>query len=129
MPGGRPKGSTNKRSQGILSLLKRDYDLDPILKLAELIQSEKPLVHEGEIVTDHEGKQVMVPVLDNKDMIAALGKLADKTYPALKAMDMNIGGDLPTVVINLRGVDEEVKPAPKKKPAARRSRTSKEAKT
>ena len=45
-------------------------------------------------------------------MITALSKLADKTYPALKAVDVNLGGDLPTVVINLRGVDEEQPEAP-----------------
>jgi len=106
----RPKGSTNKRSQGVLALLKKEFDLDPILKLAEVCQREKPLVIEGSIQYDSEGKEIMVPFLAPNELIAALGKLADKTYPNLKAVDVTTEGErLPVAVLNLRGLEPEQK--------------------
>ncbi len=124
----RPKGSTNRRTQGVLALLRKEFDLDPILELAQTIRKEVPLrTKDGELVPGVDGKPVMVPFLSPSEMIQALGKLADKTYPNLKAVEVSAGEGLPSVVINLRGVEEETpepkrKPAPKRKAAPRRAR-------
>ena len=45
----RPAGSMNRRSQGVLALLKREYDLDPILELAETIRRQVPMTSGGEM--------------------------------------------------------------------------------
>lgn len=124
MPGSR-KGVPNKRSQGVLALLRQEYDLDPILELAETIRREVPMVKDGEVIRDENGEPVMVPFLAPGERIQALKVLADKTYPALKAVDMNLNADLPTVVINLRGVEEDGKQLPPPK----RSRAKKAAAT
>jgi hypothetical protein len=104
----RPKGSTNKRTQGVLAVLKKEFDLDPILKLAEVCQREKPLIIDGEIQYDSEGKEITIPFLAPNELITALGKLADKTYPNLKAVDVTTEGErLPVAVLNLRGLEQK----------------------
>jgi hypothetical protein len=115
MPGSR-KGIPNKRTQGVLSLLRKDFDLDPILELAATVRREVPVVHEGEPVLDQDGNPVMRPYLAPHEMISALSKLADKCYPNLKAVEVSAGEGLPTVVLNLRGVEEEPKKRGAKKP-------------
>lgn len=117
--GGRQKGTLNKRSQGLLSMLERDYDLHPIRKLAEACVKEVPLqLDDGTPVCDENGKPIMVPWLKPQEYLTALGKLADKTVPTLKAQEIDLKTDgLPTVLVDMRGVQEE---SPKKKPAPRK---------
>ena len=108
MPGSR-KGIPNKRTQGVLALLRKEFDLDPILELAATIRKEVPLRDkDGLPVLDENGEAVKVPFLSPSEMITALGKLADKTYPNLKAIEHSGEMNLPTVVVNLRGVEEEI---------------------
>lgn len=120
MPGSR-KGIPNKRTQGVLALLRKEFDLDPILELAATIRKEVPLLDkEGEPVIGPDGEVLMRPFLNPYETIQALGKLADKTYPNLKAIEHSGEMNLPMVVVNLRGVEEEVTEPPKKKPAPKR---------
>lgn len=113
----RPRGSLNKRSQGLLKLLEDDYDLHPVRKMAETIQREVPLVIGGEIVTDTDGKPVMVPYLGDSAMVSAIGKLLDKTFPTLQAQKIEHSGDgLPLVMMDMMGLTEDTKPARKRAP-------------
>lgn len=124
--GGRQKGTLNKRSSALLTRLRQDYDLDPIEKLAETCSLSVPMTDsKGDPVCDENGNIIMVPYLKANELINALGKLADKTYPTLKAQEIDINADnLPTVVMDMRGVLEETKTraARKKTPVKRTSR-------
>lgn len=125
----RPQGSLNKRSVALLNLLKAEYDLDPVLELAKTCRMTVPLQDSsGEPVLDPEnGQPVMVPYLKPNELINALSRLADKTYPNLKAQEIDLNAEnLPVVLLDMRGVQEESKPkkaAPKtKRKAAPRKR-------
>ncbi len=115
---GRPKGSINKRSRGVLAILKEQYDLDPILELAQLCSKTVPMVtSSGDLVEDEHGQPVMVPFLKGNELVQALGKLADKTYPTLKAQEVDHRSDgLPTVVLDMTGIAVDTKPARKRAP-------------
>lgn len=102
----RTAGALNKRSSGLLAKLKEDYDLDPLLKLAELCSMEVPIVlPDGNPMVDDDGKPYMRPYLDPNAMVTALGKLGDKTYPTLKAAEVQMSM-LPTAVVDMTGVRE-----------------------
>lgn len=127
MPGSR-KGIPNKRTQGVLALLRKDFDLDPILELAATVRREVPVIHDGEPVLDQDGNPVMRPFLAPHEMISALSKLADKCYPNLKAVEHSGAVDLPTVLVNLRGVEEDVPEKPRKPRAAPKAKPRAKAK-
>lgn len=107
----RPAGSLNKRSKALLETLKSEYDLDPIMKLAETCSLQVPMTDtNGDPVVDANGNMVMVPFLKASELITALGKLADKTYPSLKAQEIDLGANsLPMITIDMKGIAEDTK--------------------
>ncbi len=108
----RPKGSLNKRSHGVLSLLEQEFDLNPIRELAALCKREVPLVVGDQIVQDKDGNDVTIPFLKGNELVTALGKLADKTYATLKAQEIDHKLDnLPTVTVDMQGVAMDSVPA------------------
>jgi len=113
----RPAGSLNKRSKALLEALKQEFDLDPIYKLAETCQLQVPMTDSsGDPVLDADGNIVMVPFLKASELITALGKLADKTYPSLKAQEIDLGATaLPTIKIDMKGISEDTKRRSRKK--------------
>ncbi len=124
---GRPKGSINKRSRGVLAVLKQQYDLDPLLKLAEACVMQVPMTDSsGDVIMNMDDQPIMVPYLKPMEMINALSKLMDKTYPSLKAQEIDVKGDnLAVVHMNMVGLGpegdpDEPEPAPKAKPRAKR---------
>ena len=121
----RPKGALNHRSQMAKRLLAEQFDLDPLLELAELIKKRVPLTNSsGEIVYDKDGNEVMVPYLSGSEMVTGLGKLMDKTYPTLKAQEIDHKGDgLPTVVVDMQGLSMDTKPARKRRAPAKKEST------
>jgi hypothetical protein len=122
MPGGRPPGARNKPRNTLLARLKKDFDLDPIERLAETCMKTIPLTtNDGEPIRDQEGNIIQIPYLKGNELVTALGKLADKCYPTLKAQDINLSGDIrPVVTVDLMGVQEETKAPPKRKAAPKK---------
>ncbi len=117
----RPVGTPNKPKNQLLARLRDAYDLDPIMKLAEVCTREVPVrLPDGGIMEDANGNPVMVPFLKGSELVTGLGKLADKCYASLKSQDLNVsGGDKPVVMVDLRGIAEESKPAARRKVAAK----------
>ncbi len=99
---GRAKGSRNKRSGGLLAKLREDYDLDPLLKMAEICSKEVPVLVEGEPVMV-DGEVLMTPYLEPANLIQALKHLGDKTYPTLKAQEIAVSGNLPVIEVKMTG--------------------------
>lgn len=126
--GGRPVGSINKRSRGVLAVLKREYDLDPLLKMAETCMMQTPLLDSGGApVMGTDDQPIMVPFLKPNELVTALGKLMDKTYPTLKAQELDMKNDgLAVVHMNMVGLgpegdsEAEPPPKPKRKPRAKK---------
>lgn len=118
----RPKGSPNKPKHTLLARLKDAYDLDPIMKLAEVCSKEVPLVlPDGTALKDLSGNPVMIPYLKGSELVTALGKLADKTYATLKSQDLNVSAGDPVVVVDLTGIQEETKTRARRAVAKKRA--------
>ena len=103
------KGIPNKRSGGLLAKLKEDFDLDPLLELAELCRQTVTVLVEGQPLLDSDDNPVMIPFLEPVHLIQALGKLGDKTYPSLKAQEIAIAGTLPVIEVKMTGFKKEKK--------------------
>lgn len=119
--GGRPRGSTNRRSSALAARLRDQFDLDAMEKLAEAIMREVPVTDgDGNMVLDENDQPIYKPYLQQSNYINALRIIADKTYPTLKSVDAQVN-QLPTAVVDMMGVrdlrmdgeliEHEVKPS------------------
>ena len=105
MPGPGRKGRPNKRSQALARHLREDYDLDAVHEMAHHAVYLSKLAKRQQVKHD-EGEISRGEVTEaTQEAIGALDKVAVYTTPKLKAVEVELTGDL-DIVSEHRGLSE-----------------------
>jgi hypothetical protein len=71
-----------------------DEGLDPAVEIAKALKATTPMIRGGHPVLDHEGKTIMVPLLDMDTRMRTLNEFLQYTQPKLKSVEVKLSGTL-----------------------------------
>lgn len=71
-----------------------DEGLDPAVEIAKALKATTPMIRGGHPVLDHEGKTIMVPLLDMDTRMRTLNEFLQYTQPKLKSIEVKMSGTL-----------------------------------
>lgn len=93
-----------RSSKEIRQHLTKEHGFDALDEMIKMIKSEVPVMTEdGLALMDDDGNPVFRPYLDPATRVTAVGKVLDKTYPALKATELKVD-TMPTAIVDMMGV-------------------------